>query len=213
MRCFLFIAAFSSCSIITYQDLTEITHWRTMLAAVVNIVTISVLWFVCKRGNTTYRYAPTDNDDCRGRYLLGIWSKQLPVKMGRSLVFKSGSHNTDCNNVLSSGSLNFYTANEAVADAPRSVPFCKVSVPPCFMHNSMLLYRPMPKCAASPLILAKGLGPFCKSAAGYPGPSSSTVRMSTFPFLTKEIVNSSSARRAGLPIKFSAAVRNRPWYS
>mgnify|MGYP002508714141 CR=1 FL=1 len=89
MRCFLFIAAFSFCSIITYQDLTEILHWQTLPAAVVNIVTISVLWFVCKRGNTTYRYAPTDNDDCRGRCLLGIWSKQLPVKMGRSLVFKS----------------------------------------------------------------------------------------------------------------------------
>lgn len=54
MRCFLFIAAFSFCSLITHQDLTEITHWWTMLAAVVNIVTIAVLWFVCKRGNTTY---------------------------------------------------------------------------------------------------------------------------------------------------------------
>ncbi|MDE7339590.1 MAG: CPBP family intramembrane metalloprotease [Lachnospiraceae bacterium] len=54
MRCFLFIAAFSFCSMITRQDLTELTHWWTMLASIINIITISVLWFLCRRGNTTY---------------------------------------------------------------------------------------------------------------------------------------------------------------
>lgn len=54
MRCLLFIAAFSLCSIITHRKLTEITHWWTTLASVINIVTIIVLWSICKRGNTTY---------------------------------------------------------------------------------------------------------------------------------------------------------------
>ncbi len=55
MRCLLFIAVFSFCSIITHRKLTEITHWWTTLASVINIVTIIVLWSICKRGNTTYR--------------------------------------------------------------------------------------------------------------------------------------------------------------
>ncbi|MDE5932637.1 MAG: hypothetical protein K2H40_09180 [Lachnospiraceae bacterium] len=55
MRCFLFITAFLSCSIITRKNLTEITHWWTILASVINLITIAVLWLICKRGNTTYR--------------------------------------------------------------------------------------------------------------------------------------------------------------
>ncbi len=55
MRCLLFIAAFSICSIITQRNLTEITHWWTILASFINIVTIAILWIICKHDNTTYR--------------------------------------------------------------------------------------------------------------------------------------------------------------
>lgn len=55
MRCLLFIAAFSFCSIITQRNLTGITHWWTVIASGINIVTIVVLWVICKRNNTTYR--------------------------------------------------------------------------------------------------------------------------------------------------------------
>lgn len=54
MRCLLFIAAFSFCSMITQRNLTEITHWWSILASVVNLVTIVVLWIICKHNNTTY---------------------------------------------------------------------------------------------------------------------------------------------------------------
>lgn len=55
MRCLLFVVAFSFCSIITKRNLTEITHWWTILASVINLVTIVVLWIICKCGNTTFR--------------------------------------------------------------------------------------------------------------------------------------------------------------
>lgn len=55
MRCFLFIAAFSCCSMITRRNLTEISHWWTTLASVINIITIIVLRIICNRNNTTYR--------------------------------------------------------------------------------------------------------------------------------------------------------------
>lgn len=55
MRCLLFIAAFSLCSSITRKSLTEISNWWTILASIVNIITIIVLWSICKRNNTTYR--------------------------------------------------------------------------------------------------------------------------------------------------------------
>lgn len=54
MRCLLFIAVFCFCSIINKRNLTEITHWWTIIASVINIVTIIVLWVICKRNNTTY---------------------------------------------------------------------------------------------------------------------------------------------------------------
>lgn len=54
IRCLLFITVFSFCSIITKRNLTEITHWWTILASVINIVTIVVLWIICKHDNTTF---------------------------------------------------------------------------------------------------------------------------------------------------------------
>lgn len=54
MRCLLFIAAFSFCSMITQRNLTEITHWWSILASMVNLVAIAVLWIICKRNSTTY---------------------------------------------------------------------------------------------------------------------------------------------------------------
>ncbi|MCM1121280.1 MAG: hypothetical protein NC416_01715 [Eubacterium sp.] len=55
VRCLLFIAIFSFCSMITQKKLTEITHWWTCLASIINIITIVILWIICKRDNTTYR--------------------------------------------------------------------------------------------------------------------------------------------------------------
>ena len=70
LRCLLFIAAFSFCSIITQKDLTEITHWWTILASVINIVTIIVLWIICKRKHITYpemiHYQKSPKSICRG---------------------------------------------------------------------------------------------------------------------------------------------------
>lgn len=54
MRCLLFIVVFSFCSIITQRNLTEITHWWTILASIMNIITIIVLWIICKYENVTY---------------------------------------------------------------------------------------------------------------------------------------------------------------
>lgn len=55
MRCLLFITVFSFCSIITKKNLTGITQWWTILTSVINIVTIVVLWIICKHDNTTFR--------------------------------------------------------------------------------------------------------------------------------------------------------------
>ncbi len=55
MRCMLFIAISSLCGIITQRNLIEITHWWTILASIINVVTITILWIICKRNNTTYR--------------------------------------------------------------------------------------------------------------------------------------------------------------
>lgn len=54
LRCLLFITAFSLCSIMTQRSLTEITHWWTTLASVINIMTIIVLWIICRNDNMTY---------------------------------------------------------------------------------------------------------------------------------------------------------------
>lgn len=55
MRCLLFIAVFSCCSTIARRDFAEIAHWWTIIASGINIVTIAVLWIICKRGSITYR--------------------------------------------------------------------------------------------------------------------------------------------------------------
>lgn len=54
MRCLMFLAAFSFCSMITGRHLTGLTHWWTVLASAINIATIAVLWMACKRDNATY---------------------------------------------------------------------------------------------------------------------------------------------------------------
>lgn len=55
MRCLLFIALFSFCSMITRKELNEITHWWTCLASIANMITIVILWIICTHSNTTYR--------------------------------------------------------------------------------------------------------------------------------------------------------------
>lgn len=76
MRCLLFIVVFSFCSIMTQRDLTEITHWWTILASMINIVTIVVLWIICKHDNITYfemiRYEKGKGDIFKGFLLIVI---------------------------------------------------------------------------------------------------------------------------------------------
>lgn len=55
LRCFLFVAVFFLCSIMTHRSLSEITHWWSVIASALNIVTILVLWRICKRRHITYR--------------------------------------------------------------------------------------------------------------------------------------------------------------
>lgn len=55
LRCLMFAAVFSCCSMVARKNLTELTHWWSILASGINMVTIIVLWMICKRGNTTYR--------------------------------------------------------------------------------------------------------------------------------------------------------------
>lgn len=55
MRCLLFMATFVFCSIITQKNLTELANWWSILASIINIVTIITLWIICRRDNTTYR--------------------------------------------------------------------------------------------------------------------------------------------------------------
>lgn len=55
MRCLLFIAVSVLCSRMTRKSLTDITNWWSVLASAVNIVTIFVLWVICRHSNTTYR--------------------------------------------------------------------------------------------------------------------------------------------------------------
>lgn len=54
MRCFLFLSAFVFCSILTQRDLTDLSHWWSILASVINIVTIIALWMICRGNHTTY---------------------------------------------------------------------------------------------------------------------------------------------------------------
>ncbi len=76
MRCLFFIAAFSFCSIMTQKNLIEITHWWTILASVINIVTIVVLWFICKHSGITYfeliHYGKTQKNILKGILLIAV---------------------------------------------------------------------------------------------------------------------------------------------
>lgn len=55
VRCLLFLTAFSFCSLITRRNLTELTHCWSMLASVINVITIGILWAICKHEKKTYR--------------------------------------------------------------------------------------------------------------------------------------------------------------
>lgn len=55
MRCLLFITAFSLCSMITRKDLTEITNCWSVIASLINGITIFVLWMICRRSGKSYR--------------------------------------------------------------------------------------------------------------------------------------------------------------
>ena len=55
LRCFLFVAVFFLCSIMTHKSLSEITHWWSVIASALNIVTILILWRICKYRHITYR--------------------------------------------------------------------------------------------------------------------------------------------------------------
>lgn len=55
MRSLLFIAVFCFCSSIFRQNLGEMTRWWSVIASAVNLVTIAVLWKMCKHDGITYR--------------------------------------------------------------------------------------------------------------------------------------------------------------
>lgn len=55
LRSLLFAAAFFFVSGISRQGLADITHWWSVIASAVNLVTIVVLWGICKRDGITYR--------------------------------------------------------------------------------------------------------------------------------------------------------------
>lgn len=55
MRCLLFMTTFVFCGIMTQRNLTELTNWWTILASMINMVTIITLWIICRCDNTTYR--------------------------------------------------------------------------------------------------------------------------------------------------------------
>lgn len=55
MRSVLFMVIFLCCSIMTRSELTDITHWWSIIASVVNLVTIIILWEICKHDGMSYR--------------------------------------------------------------------------------------------------------------------------------------------------------------
>lgn len=55
LRCVLFISAFSLCGIVTDKSFAEISHLWSIIASVLNFVTIIVLQLICKHNNITYR--------------------------------------------------------------------------------------------------------------------------------------------------------------
>lgn len=73
MRSVLFVVIFLCCSIMTRNDLADITHWWSIIASVVNLVTIIILWEICKHGGMSYRklihYEKKQGNILRGFYL------------------------------------------------------------------------------------------------------------------------------------------------
>ncbi len=55
LRCVLFISAFSLCGIVTDKSFAEISHLWSIIASVLNFVTIIVLQLICKHNKITYR--------------------------------------------------------------------------------------------------------------------------------------------------------------
>lgn len=55
MRSVLFVVIFLLCAILTGKNLTDITHWWSIIASAANLFTIIVLWEMGKRNSTTYR--------------------------------------------------------------------------------------------------------------------------------------------------------------
>ncbi len=55
IRSLLFMIAFYFSSVFTQKNLTELTHWWSVIASTINIITIIVLLILCKHENTTYR--------------------------------------------------------------------------------------------------------------------------------------------------------------
>lgn len=54
IRSLLFMIAFYFSSVFTQKNLTELTHWWSVIASTINIITIFVLLILCKHENTTY---------------------------------------------------------------------------------------------------------------------------------------------------------------
>lgn len=55
IRSIMFILIFVIGSIITKKELNDITNWWSIVATIVNVITILVLLFVCKKMNITYK--------------------------------------------------------------------------------------------------------------------------------------------------------------
>lgn len=55
IRSILFILIFVIGSLITKKELKDITNWWSIVASIVNIVTIVILVYVCKKMNSTYK--------------------------------------------------------------------------------------------------------------------------------------------------------------
>lgn len=91
MRCFLFLTAFSFCSIITRRKLTEITHWWTILASAANIVTIIVLWMICKRQGITYcEMIHYNYNRKQGNIFRGFVFIVIMISMGMAGMYAAG---------------------------------------------------------------------------------------------------------------------------
>lgn len=55
IRCVLFATTFILCGLITHKELTEIAHWWTIIAWVINMSTIGFLSLIFRRNHITYR--------------------------------------------------------------------------------------------------------------------------------------------------------------